>query len=305
MRHGGDLRPAVEAYGIAAEDWLDLSTGINPHPFTSGPDCRDSAALTDRRLPDPAQLQSLLAAARSAYNVPADLAVCAAPETEILIRMQPWLMTGDTALLPTTYRSYREAWSAAGRSIQVHAGTGFGTLPPATSIVLVNPNNPDGRVIDRKTLIAGAQSRRAPGRLIVDEAFADAHPGISLVPDLGAADPVIILKSFGKFHGLAGLRLGCAALTDTGWQTEMRLQLADEAEQLDAILTSTGLEVIGGTVLFRLVRHPWAAELQDHLARNGIWVRIFDEAPGLVRIGLPGQPAAMERFRQALGGFPA
>jgi cobalamin biosynthetic protein CobC len=243
-------------------------------------------------------------------------------------------MTGATALLPTTYRSYREAWSAAGRSIEVHAGTGFGTLPPTTSIVLVNPNNPDGRTIDRNTLIACAHSRRAPGRLIVDEAFADAHPDISLVPDLSAVDPAIVLKSFGKFYGLPGLRLGfaigapsliepiettlgdwpvsaaalrigCAALADTGWQAEMRLQLADEAEQLDAILTSAGLEVIGGTVLFRLVRHHSAAELQDHLARNGIWVRIFDEAPGLVRIGLPGNPAAMQRVRQALDGFPA
>jgi cobalamin biosynthetic protein CobC len=333
MRHGGDLSQPVEAYGIAADDWLDLSTGINPHPYTGDPDRDETTECPDRRLPDPAMLETLLTTARAAYDVPDDLALCAAPGSEILIRIQPWLMRGDTALLPTTYRSYREAWASAGGSIELLADDDFDALPATTSIALVNPNNPDDRWIDLGRLMACARSRRGPACLIVDEAYADAHPDLSLVPHLRTADPAIVLKSFGKFYGLPGLRLGfavgapelirpiaamlgdwpvsasalrtgCAALADTDWRTAMRQRLADEAARLDTFLASAGLEIVGGTALFRLVSHPSAQQVQDHLARSGIWVRIFDEAPDLIRIGLPGGRDQSERLRQALADLP-
>lgn len=329
MRHGGDLGPAIARYGIAPGDWLDLSTGINPHAYPLDEEAGAEAETEDRRLPDPVVLEALLDAARSAYRVPAGLDICAAPGTEILIRLLPWLTTGETVLLSTTYGSYRESWNAADKPLaSVSPEECFG-IPAGTNILLVNPNNPDGRCIDRPTLKQWADTRGAPARLIVDEAFADADEDCSLVPDLSPNDPVIILRSFGKFFGLPGLRLGfavgmprqirllaamlgdwpvsaralrfgVAALKDWDWQSAMRRRLAAEAASLDEILLSAGLDIAGGTNLFRLVLHPDAASLQDHLAGHGIWVRVFEEEPGLVRIGLPGTEAGMMRLDKAL-----
>jgi cobalamin biosynthetic protein CobC len=143
---------------------------------------------------------------------------------------------------------------------------------------------------------------------------------------------VVVLRSFGKFFGLAGVRLGfalapvemamqlraalgpwavsgpalaigTAALADAAWIEEERLSLADEAQLFHALLVRTGLDFVGGTALFLLVRTPAAAELFDHLGRAGIFVRRFAEEPEWLRFGLPGGATAWQRLTEALAGF--
>jgi cobalamin biosynthetic protein CobC len=202
---------------------------------------------------------------------------------------------------------------------------------PETAVhaVVVNPNNPDGRVTDRATLMRmAAQLKSRGGWLVVDEAFADVVPDISAValcPDW----PVVILRSFGKFYGLAGLRLGfaigspelierivtalgpwacsgpalligTAALADQPWAERMRSALQVQADKLDAVLVKAGLAVTGGTPLFRLARHDQALQLHTVLARRHIWCRSFDWADDLLRFGLPADAAGLDRVAAAL-----
>lgn len=334
MRHGGDLAGAAERYGVAPCDWLDLSTGINPHAYPFPADEAGRKTSDARRLPGPDRLNDLLEAAKTCYRVPNGIEICAAPGTEILIRMQAWFVEGETALVPTSYRSYHEAWSAAGRSMIQRPAADIGKLPDTCSIAIVNPNNPDGHRAEPEQLLDWARSRKGRARLIVDEAFADAEPRASIVPHLSPDDPVIVFRSFGKFFGLPGLRLGfaigtphlvatvramlgdwpvstmaldigAAALDDDSWRTSMRRQLAEDAKELDSILCSAGLESIGGTILFRLASHPRATAIHEHLATCGIWVRRFDEHPELLRFGLPGSSAATKRLNDALSRFAA
>jgi cobalamin biosynthetic protein CobC len=326
MLHGGDLALAIDRYGGDERDWLDLSTGINPHAYPVNlPDTAD----VWQRLPGENALKRLLGAARKAYRCPDHLNLVAAPGTQALISLLPGLFPeGDVAIASPTYTSHADAWRRAGRTVleapHLHA------LPPDVRIaVLVNPNNPDGRLIDPKSIleIARDMSERG-GVLILDEAFADAVPGSSILPHL-ADEPVLVLRSFGKFFGLAGLRLGFLAgapehvqkmavsldswavsgpaleigrraLADHDWQEAMQRQLADEMADLTLCLSEQALGVFGGTPLFALAGTRNAAGLHDALARRKIWTRIFDYAPTWIRFGLPGSPEAMERLRQAL-----
>lgn len=282
-----------------------------------------------RRLPSGADQQRLIAAARAAYGVPDAAAIVPAPGTQALIQWLPRLAPpGEVAIVGPTYSEHRLSWSAAGRAVQEIADLA-GTAGIARHRVLVNPNNPDGRVVARSALIeAAAAAQRRAGWLIVDEAFADPDPGTSAIA-LCAALPVVVLRSFGKFYGLPGLRLGFAiappdiargiaaalgpwpvsgpalavggaALADRAWAQASRGRLAAAAECLDRLFASFGLAVVGGTALFRLVRQHGAAGLHDALARQHIWTRRFDWAPDLLRVGLPPDPAGSERLRMAL-----
>ena len=203
--------------------------------------------------------------------------------------------------------------------------------PPFVHRVVVNPNNPDGRVLGLSVLEDMADAcARDGGWLIVDEAYADLDPEMTaacLVP----RRPVIVLRSFGKFYGLAGLRLGfaiaqpdvaerlrgalgdwavsgpalavgAAALFDEAWAAPMRRRLAEDAARLDAVLGEAGLPVVGGTSLYRLVRYPGAALLHERLAARHVWCRLFDWAPDLLRFGLPPGEAGLARFAEALAG---
>ena len=187
-------------------------------------------------------------------------------------------------------------------------------LPGADLAIVVNPNNPDGRRWSRKTLL---DLLPKVGRLVIDESFADADPSESLTADAGR-DGLLILRSFGKFYGLAGLRLGfalgsardieilqalsgpwpvsgpaiavgTAALVDRTWAAATTLRLRAEAARLDAIAASFGWGVVGGTNLFRLYETPSATEAQDMLAKRQIWSRIFPYSDRWIRLGIPGK----------------
>jgi cobalamin biosynthesis protein CobC len=305
-----------------------LSTGINPHSY---PLPHLSSELF-ARLPEPAALERLAAIAARAYGATAPEQVAAAPGTQILLPPVFALVpAGRAAVLGPTYAEHvRVAKLVGHRTSEV---TAVERLRGADLAVIVNPNNPDGRIVSRDALLALAdEKRRRGGLLVVDEAFADVGPaGLSLGPEVGRGH-IVVLRSFGKFHGLAGLRLGFAlaapelaarlratlgpwavagpaiaagqaALADFAWAAAMRDTLAGEAARLDRMLTAAKLDIVGGTSLFRLVRTQAAARLFDHLGRAGIMVRRFADAPAWLRLGLPGTEEAWHRLAALLDGF--
>ncbi len=332
MEHGGDLGDAINRFGGVEAEWLDLSTGINPNAYpVEGLVPSEDAAW--HRLPSKAAQKRLAEAARVAYGICDRLDLVAAPGTEVLIARLPAVVHGDqVAVVGPTYSSHALHWRRHGRVINEIPS--LDALPATARVaVLVNPNNPDGRIVAPDRLLeVGRRLAAVGGALIVDEAFADVVPDASVLPHLRDERelPVLVLRSFGKFFGLAGLRLGfaagpaavidrlrsdlggwavsgpalsigAAALADLSFQAAMRGRLAAEAAALDARLERHGLRIAGGTTLYRLVEHPEAAALHCALAQRRIWVRAFAHVPTWLRIGLPGSPEALDRFDAALG----
>jgi cobalamin biosynthetic protein CobC len=327
MKHGGDLAEAVARHGGAREQWLDLSTGINPRPWSIA----NFDAELWQRLPSRSDETALQAAARAAYAVPEQVALVAAPGTQALIQWLPYLAPeGAIAIVGPTYTEHQQAWRSAGRDVVTIAS--LAELPDdVRHALIVNPNNPDGRIASHAELAATAHKLAARGGwLVIDEAFADVDPAISAAA-LALKFPVVILRSFGKFYGLAGVRLGfalapaaiadrlalalgpwscsgpalaigAAALRDQTWAEQTRLRLRAEAAALDAVLSDAGLALVGGTSLYRLVRCPRALELHAALARQQIWCRCFDWSAELLRFGLPADQAGLERLAAALAG---
>jgi len=325
VEHGGDLSDAIARFGGEPAMWLDLSTGINPTPWPV-PNLLLRAGL--ERLPARDDEEALISAARAAYGVPAAAAIVAAPGTQALIQWLPRLAPpGGVAIGGPTYSEHALAWSYAGHPV---ATGGIDPLPAdARHAVIVNPNNPDGRVASLTVIERAAASlRERGGWLVLDEAFVDVVPDATAA-SLCATLPIVILRSFGKFYGLAGLRLGfaiaspatiqtirkalgpwavsapaqaigAAALRDEGWAVAMRQQLAHQAGRLDAILQSAGGTIVGGTSLFRLIRHPNAVALHERLAQQHIWSRKFIYADDLLRFGLPGTDQEFARLSAAL-----
>jgi len=323
--HGGDLAAATTRFGTPPGGWIDLSTGINPTPYPLPGLSPDSWT----RLPQSAGLKSLKAAAANAYGAAGPDLIACAPGTQALIQALPRVLGARrVAVLGPTYAEHGAAWRASGTEVDEVADL----PPPDRSLVLVNPNNPNGRAVDPGRLSAWARdAAEANHWLIVDEAFADVRPDISLVPVLPLAN-VIVLRSFGKFHGLAGLRLGFAltaprmvrrleadmgpwavsgpaqdigarALADQAWATAERARLAARMARLRVLLTGAGLGIVGGTDLFVLAHHAEALTLYDHLAGAGILVRRFRVNSTWLRFGLPGSEDHWQRLDKALSAF--
>ena len=328
VRHGGDLDAAGRRFGAPEGGWLDLSTGISPHAYPLPP----LAPEAWQKLPRSDAEAALIEAARKAYGAPADARIVVSPGTQAAIQALPRLgrvgrAVAGVAVLGPTYGEHAHVWRAAGHDVREVVSLDEANGADVT--VIVNPNNPDGRVIDGGTLVAlHASIARRGGLLVVDEAFADADPAVSIA-GLAGRPGLVILRSFGKFFGLAGLRLGFVltdaaigdqftasfgpwavsgpalevgrtALADSAWCETMRVRLAADARRLDALLASAGISVVGGTSLYRLIKTDTAARLHDGLARQGILARIFDDRPTLARIGLPGEAAAFDRLADAL-----
>jgi cobalamin biosynthetic protein CobC len=316
--HGGNLDVAIARFGGRVEDWIDLSTGINRRAYAVGqiPPHRWHA------LPSRADLQSLQDAARQAYATTA--AVAAFGGAQAAIQLLPHLARpGRARILAPTYNEYAPTLKAAGW--QVEEATDLEALAGGDLAVVVNPNNPDGRRHDPNALLK--LSSRV-GRVVVDESFVDAVPGLSLAPQAGRPG-LLILRSFGKFYGLAGLRLGFAlgskadvtalssmagpwplsgaaieigqrALLDRDWAVETTARLADDSLRLDALALAAGWKLVGGTPLFRLYETGDADAAQTQLARARIWSRVFPGQPAWLRLGLPGSDAEWTRLAVAL-----
>ncbi|HLN39329.1 MAG TPA: threonine-phosphate decarboxylase CobD [Xanthobacteraceae bacterium] len=328
LPHGGDLAAARRLFPDAPEPFIDLSTGINPSPY---PLPQLSAELF-ARLPDAAATARLAAAAATSYGAPSAAHVVPAPGTQILLPLVAGLVRrGRAAIFTPTYNEHARAARLVGHS--VIAAREFAALGDADLAVVTNPNSPDGRLIDRDTLLALAAKLRARGGvLVVDEAFMDVGPpGASLAGDVGCGN-LVVLRSFGKFFGLAGLRLGfalldqasaarlaallgpwavsgpalavgAAALADTAWIEATRHRLLAASGRLDGILIGAGLGIPGGTALFRLVRTPAANALFLHLGRTGILARNFPDNAMWLRFGLPAQEEDWRRLQIAMAAF--
>ncbi len=310
--HGGGLQAARAHFGDNYT-WLDLSTGINPNPW---PDA-EGLAIDWARLPEEADLRALERAAADYFGTGAEH-VCALPGTEVGLRLIGDVLPGAAHYLAPSYRTHGDMFGgAAPLAPDALAQDGDRTL------VLANPNNPDGRIVARESLLAHR------GWLVIDEAFADTTPEISLAAEIADARQLLIFRSFGKFFGLAGLRLGfvlgpraiiarfraklgawpvsaaaitlgTAAYRDAAWIAAERQDLARQAAQLDAVLERHGLPVIGKCPLFRLVETDDSAALFERLARRAILTRPFDYDPRWLRLGLPGSDAALARLDAAL-----
>lgn len=316
--HGGNLDLAKQRFGGRAEDWIDLSTGINRLPYPVG----EIDAHHWQALPSRSEIDALHQAARHAYGTSAP--IVATGGAQAAIQLLPQLaLCGRARILAPTYNEYAHVLSAAGWEIEeVRA---LDALAGANLAIVVNPNNPDGRRYSPKDLLALLPG---VGHLVIDESFADAVPELSLASEAGQRG-LLILRSFGKFYGLAGLRLGfaighaddigklaaasgpwpisgaaiaigCRALRDDAWAKATSARLARDCDRLDEMAQRQGWRLVGGAPLFRLYETPDALAAQEKLAQGQIWSRAFAQNPAWLRIGLPGVEAEWSRLAEVL-----
>jgi cobalamin biosynthesis protein CobC len=314
--HGGNLDAARRAWGGERDDWIDLSTGINPIPY---PVPALNAELWTA-LPDDTALTRLVAAAKRFWKIPNGLSLIAAPGASALIAALPGLREpGRVAIDSPTYNEHAGSFLAHGWDI-------VSPEDSAEARVIVHPNNPDGKVfqgeaLDRYQIV------------IIDESFVDPKPELTLSA-LAHHRGVIILKSFGKFWGLAGLRLGFAighpdtleairarvgpwsvsgpaleigtcALRDQVWAQQTRERLFADADRLDQLVLHSGrAHLVGGSPLFRLYETSNAEAAQNAFANRKIWTRRFPYSDKWLRLGLPGSPDAWERVAEAVQDLP-
>ncbi|AZQ67293.1 threonine-phosphate decarboxylase [Silicimonas algicola] len=302
--HGGNLDAAMARWGGGPDDWVDLSTGINPTPYP----LPDIPARAWGALPTRADFDALSDAAQAAYGAAG--AVLPVAGAQAAIQLLPRVLPrGRARVLGPTYNEHAASFAGAGWETETVASVE--ALEGADVAVVVNPNNPDGRRLSREALSALASK---VGLLVVDESFADPEPELSMA-DEGTPN-ILILRSFGKFYGLAGLRLGFvlgspdriaalaeasgpwpvsgpaiaigqAALADSTWRDETVVRLARDADRLDSLATGMGWTVEGGTTLFRLYRTTDARAAQERLAQARVWSRIFPYSTSWIRLGLP------------------
>ena len=334
LTHGGRLNHYARQYGIPAEDWLDLSTGISPFAYPCPPVPADSW----HRLPE--EDDGLLATATRYYGCGSLLAVAG---SQAAIMALPGVVarhrqqTGLVALPRVGYKEHQHAWQSydgGSGSWQVELYDGHpdeDLLSRADVVVLINPNNPSGLLVDNGFLTMMRQQLAARGALlIVDEAFMDCTPEQSLL-NTPLGDELIVLRSLGKFFGLAGARVGfvvatpywltalnealgpwtlsgpsrqvaAMALADVEWHAQARQRIAIASSRLADVLARYLGSQVSGSGLFQRVRIEHAPTVHRLLCQQGILARLCDEKDAL-RFGLPGDELAWQRLTNALQGL--
>jgi L-threonine-O-3-phosphate decarboxylase len=322
LEHGGRLLQAVSRYGRPREQWVDLSTGINPVAWEGAP----VPMASWNRLPE--EEDGLQEAAESYYGAREVLPISG---SQAAIQALPRLRARSrVGVLAVSYNEHGCRWKQAGHDVVPLAAIDFATAVDKLDVVIIcNPNNPTGeRFTPAELLEWHTRLSGRGGWLVVDEAFADPTPDISLVP-CANREGLIVLRSLGKFFGLAGARVGFvlsahtllkaleewlgpwtlsgpsrwvarAALMDRQWQQATRLRLKNDSQRLCGLLTRYGLEPVGGCDLFQWAPHPSALEIHEALAQQGILTRHFGSIPSL-RFGLPRAAEDWRRLEAALG----
>ncbi|WP_236189701.1 threonine-phosphate decarboxylase CobD [Pseudomonas pharyngis] len=324
LEHGGRLRRAALQYGIAEEDWLDLSTGLAPWPFP----VPDIPLRAWARLPE--NDDGLEQAACDYYGTSQVLPVAG---SQMAIQLLPRLRrAGKVGVLSPCYAEHAEAWRRSGYIVRevLEQEVDF-FLDSLDVLVVVNPNNPTGlNLTPARLLDWHARLAQRGGWLVVDEAFMDNTPQLSLAPHAHQVG-LIVLRSFGKFFGLAGVRLGFvlaerkllrllaeqvgpwavsgptrvlgqACLRDTEGHTRQRIRSDEASERLAALLERYGFKPQGGCALFQWLITEQASALHEFMARRGILLRLFAHNSSL-RFGLPADAADEARLEQALQAF--
>ncbi len=326
LEHGGRLRRAAQQYGIPAGDWLDLSTGVNPQAWPVPP-IPDSVWA---RLPE--DEDGLIEAACAYYGCAHALPVAG---SQAAIQALPHLRPrGRVGVISPGYAEHAHAWRIAGHNVMALGHESLGREIGACDVViLIQPNNPTGTRWPKEALLAWhAELAARGGWLVLDEAFMDATPEDSLAA-FSDRPGLIVLRSLGKFFGLAGARVGfvlarpdllqrlaerlgpwpvagparyvaAQALRDSAWQESARLQVHSAGQRLAKLLRAHGLAPDGGCALFQWLRSETALDLHKRLARRGILTRHF-EAPASLRLGLPGSEAEWARLASALSELKA
>lgn len=313
--HGGNLEWAIRHYGGAPEQWIDLSTGINRQPY-------EIPALSPQAwtaLPTAKATAKLIDVAQKAYKTEGSVLPLAGAQAAI--QLVPRLVQpGKARIISPTYNEHAGALRGCGWIVE--EVNSLEALKGADLAVVVNPNNPDGKYYKPKELLELLPS---VGRLLVDESFADPYPALSVAPYAGQAG-LLVLRSFGKFYGLAGMRLGfvlgceadisimaefagpwpvcgpaleigAQALADTKWGAASTERLMSEISRMDDVALKAGWQVVGGTCLFRLYQTPDATQAQARLARQQIWSRIFPYSETWIRLGMPGNEEEWTRYQ--------
>lgn len=322
--HGGRLDAAIAEYGGERDDWLDLSTGINPNPYP----VPEVSHISWQRLPDEVAHTKLITAARKYYSVPDEYGLVASNGTQAIIQSLPQILTQEkVAIVSPTYEEHFHCWKLAGREVLKVQTLNEG-VECADIVVVVNPNNPTAVTYQPDELSRAAEKlSQKSGILIVDEAFGDVMPETSVVPTM--SENMIILRSFGKFFGLAGLRLGFAvasktvsdelklrlgpwcvsgpaldigatAFRDQRWIENSRIQIKQNSEDQVEVVEACGLQLIGNAGLFMEFEHENALALHEELLTEHILVRPFSERSTRLRFGLCKNMEELERFALAL-----
>ena len=332
LEHGGNLQEAARRFSRPVSDWLDLSTGINPR-FYPVPALSNNAW---HRLPE--KMSALTDAAQIFYGAPAMLAVAgsqAAIQALPRLRLQNMGIARVVVAAPS-YAEHAFQWRQHGHQVHECPYDSLASMVTTADVVVVcNPNNPTGEMIQAETLLRWAAQMAERGAwLIVDEAFADTTEALSVVQASAQAN-LIVLRSVGKFFGLAGVRVGfvaahvnllaqlenllgpwsisgpaqeivCAALQDTAWQSATRQYLQEQGARLQNVLQSQDIASTG-TALFQwcsdAALQGQTEQLWHHLAEHGIWVRLFREAARGVRFGLPPDEDGWKKLTLALDSW--
>lgn len=321
LKHGGRLLEAAQQYHIPLSDWLDLSTGINPngYPIPAIPDS------IWQRLPE--EQDKLIAAAQQYYQCQSILAVAG---SQAAIQSLPLLKPRGTACIVTpSYAEHAYAWKKAGHHTREIAISDIDKqIDQIDSLILINPNNPTADIFTAKQCLGWLERlNQRQGWLIIDEAFIDCRPELSL-SKLSPLKGLIILRSIGKFFGLAGLRAGFVlaetdvlnslnellgpwalsnpsrfvcihALQNLTWQNQTRLHLQQQSQRLNRLLTQYQLKPTGSTQLFQWVQTEHADYIHQRLAKQAVFTRIFSQ-PASLRFGLPANEAEWQHLESAL-----
>ncbi|MBC2657313.1 MULTISPECIES: threonine-phosphate decarboxylase CobD [Pseudomonas] len=321
LEHGGRLRRAAQEHGIAEEDWLDLSSGLAPWPFA----LPQIPLRAWARLPETDD--GLEQAACAYYGANEVLPVAG---SQAAIQLLPRLRrTGKVGVLSPCYAEHAEAWRRSGYRVRevLEQEVDF-FLDSLDVLVVVNPNNPTGLSLSPERLLEWhARLVQRGGWLVVDEAFMDNTPELSLASHAHQVG-LIVLRSFGKFFGLAGVRLGFvlaehrllrllaeqvgpwavsgptrvlgqACLRDVAGHARQRQRSEAASQQLVAVLQRYGFKPQGGCALFQWLITDEAERLYHFMARRGILLRLFAHNSSL-RFGLPADEAECARLEQAL-----